>query len=86
MHRSIPAPGTGGRLAWVDRSLWGSPWAVALGYLRLMTSPKVLTQPMNMGVALGHLHLGLEQPSVLILQPSPRHLSILPGFCEASTQ
>ena len=61
----------------------GIPWAVALGYLRLMTNARVHPRPLTMAVALGHLRLWLEQPSVLILQPGPRHLGILTGFCEA---
>jgi toxin-antitoxin system PIN domain toxin len=63
----------------------GIPWAVALGYLRLMTNARVHPRPLTMAVALGHLRLWLEQPSVLILQPGPRHLGILTGFCEAGT-
>ena len=59
------------------------PWAVALGYLRLMTNARVLPRPLTMAVALGHLRLWLEQPSVLILQPGPRHLVILTAFSEA---
>jgi toxin-antitoxin system PIN domain toxin len=61
------------------------PWAVALGYLRLMTNARVLPRPLTMAVALGHLRLWIKQPSVLILQPGPRHLGILTGFCEAGT-
>ena len=63
----------------------GIPWAVALGYLRLMTNARVHPRPLTMAVALGHLRLWLAQPSVLILQPGPRHLGILTGFCEAGT-
>ena len=73
---------------WWEACVTGSrpvaiPWAVALGYLRLMTNARVLPRPLTMAVALGHLRLWLEQPSVLILQPGPRHLGILTGFCEA---
>lgn len=75
---------------WWEACVTGSqpvaiPWAVALGYLRLMTNARVLPRPLTMAVALGHLRLWLEQPSVLILQPGPRHLGILTGFCEAGT-
>lgn len=58
------------------------PWLVALGYLRLMTSRKVLPQPMEVSTALRHLGTWMEQPNVGIIQPGPRHLAILSGFCE----
>lgn len=59
------------------------PWVVALGFLRVMTSRVALQQPMEMAVALGHLRRWLECPTVLILQPGPRHLAILTSFAEA---
>lgn len=59
------------------------PWVVALGFLRIMTSRTVLVRPMEMATALHHPHSWLEQPSVRVLQPGPRHLTILTGFCEA---
>jgi hypothetical protein len=34
-------------------------------------------------MALGHPGRWLERPSVLILQPGPRHFTILSGFCDA---
>ena len=59
------------------------PWVVALGYVRLMTSRAVMQRPMAMEVAIQHLGRWLERPSVLILQPGPRHVIILSSFCEA---
>ena len=58
-------------------------WVVALGFVRLMTSRAVMQRPMAMAVALSQLGRWLERPSVLILQPGPRHLAILSSFCEA---
>lgn len=58
-------------------------WVVALGFVRLMTSRAVMQRPMAMETALGHLGRWLERPSVLILQPGPRHLAILSSFCDA---
>jgi toxin-antitoxin system PIN domain toxin len=73
---------------WWEAAVRGSqpvaiPWVVALGYLRIMTSRTVLPRPMAMTTALAHLRCWLEQPSVGVLQPGPRHLGILEGFCEA---
>ncbi len=58
-------------------------WVVALGFVRLMTSRAVMQRPMAMETALGHLGRWLERPSVLILQPGPRHFAILSSFCDA---
>jgi uncharacterized protein len=55
----------------------GLPWAVLLGYLRLMTSRSVLVDPMTPEEAIGHLRSWLERPQVQILQPGPRHLELL---------
>ncbi len=73
---------------WWETCLDGSQpvaiaWVVALGFLRLMTSRAVMQRPMAMEVAIQHLGRWLERPSVLILQPGPRHFSILSSFCEA---
>lgn len=59
------------------------PWVVALGFLRIMTSRAVLPRPMGVGTALGHVRSWLDQPTVLLLQPGPRHLGILTSFGEA---
>ena len=56
---------------------------MALGFLRIMTSRAVLPRPMTPAGALGHVRSWLEQPSVRVLQPGPRHLDILTGFIEA---
>jgi len=73
---------------WWEAAVQGSqpvaiPWVVALGFLRIMTSRTVLARPMTMATALQHLRSWMEQPSVRVLQPGPRHLTILEGFCEA---
>lgn len=73
---------------WWEQCLRGAqpvaiPWVVGLGYVRIMTSQTVLQRPMNPATALGHVRLWLEQPIVQVVQPGPRHLSILEGFSEA---
>ena len=72
---------------WWESCLDGSQpvaiaWVVALGFVRLMTSRAVMQWPMAMDVALSQLGRWLEHPSVLILQPGPRHFAILSSFCE----
>jgi hypothetical protein len=55
----------------------GLPWAVALGFVRLVTHPAVLVQPLEPLAALSHGELWLGRPQVDVLDPGPRHLAIL---------
>jgi uncharacterized protein len=57
----------------------GLPWAVILGYLRLMISATVLLRPLEPGQAIAHLRSWLERPQTLVLEPGPRHLDLLGG-------
>src|SRR5262245_16754363 len=59
-----------------DRMI-GLPWAVILGYLRLMTSRSVLLDPFTPQEVIGHIRSWLERPHVQVLQPGPRHLDLL---------
>jgi toxin-antitoxin system PIN domain toxin len=61
----------------------GMAWVVALGFLRVMTSRAVMARPMEATVALRHVRTWLDQPSVRVVQPGPRHLDILGGFVQA---
>lgn len=61
----------------------GLPWVVTLGFLRVITSRAVFSRPMPVETALRHVRTWLEQPSVNVLQPGPRHLDILAGFAAA---
>jgi uncharacterized protein len=53
------------------------PWAVLVGYLRLMTSRSVLVDPFTAREAIGHIRSWLARPNVEILDPGPRHLDLL---------
>jgi len=61
----------------------GLPWAVSLGFLRLMTHPAVLSTPMRPGEALAALESWHQRPNVYVLEPGPRHLSLLRGLLES---
>jgi len=61
----------------------GIAWVVALGFARVITSRAVMARPMETATALRHVRTWLEQPSVRVVQPGPRHLDILGGFAEA---
>jgi toxin-antitoxin system PIN domain toxin len=68
---------SGGRLV-------GLPWVVMLGFVRVMTSRVVLTDPMGPVEALGHVRSWLERPQTQVLVPGPRHLDILTEIMHAS--
>jgi len=76
------APGHARARAWWEgimnrREPVGLPWAVALGFVRLVTHPAVLVQPLEPLAALAHVERWLGQPQVDVLDPGPRHLAIL---------
>jgi toxin-antitoxin system PIN domain toxin len=55
----------------------GIPWAVVCGFVRLMTHPAVLVNPLDPGRTLLHVRSWFERPLVEVLEPGPRHLEIL---------
>lgn len=66
------------------RSVVGLPWAVALGFVRLMTHPSVLLTPWHPSDALAPVREWLALPQVEPLEPGPRHLEILERLLEAA--
>jgi toxin-antitoxin system PIN domain toxin len=55
----------------------GLAWATMLGFVRLTTHPSVLVAPLAPLDALARVRAWLEQPSVRVLEPGPRHLDLL---------
>lgn len=55
----------------------GLAWTVMLGFVRLTTSPRILEKPMGPDDALGYLDRWLEHPITTIIDPTPRHASVL---------
>lgn len=51
----------------------GLPAAVALGFVRLMTNPKVIQPPMPLADALTEVKRWLAAPNVTVLQLTSRH-------------
>jgi toxin-antitoxin system PIN domain toxin len=62
----------------------GLTWVVLLGYIRLMTSRKVLIDPFSISEVFGHLRSWLERPQVELLHPGPRHLDLLLDLASAA--
>ena len=55
----------------------GLPWAVACGYVRIMTDHRILERPWIPAEAIGHVRSWLERPAVELLNPGARHLDVL---------
>jgi toxin-antitoxin system PIN domain toxin len=62
----------------------GLAWAVALGFVRLVTHPAVLTNPLTPLEALARVRAWLAQPDVRIVEPASRHLEIVEGLFRAT--
>jgi toxin-antitoxin system PIN domain toxin len=74
-------PQHGRARAWWEEALNGgrevglsSP--AVFGFLRIATNPRVLTDPMPVATALGHVRRWLDQPNVRFLVPGSRHLEL----------
>jgi uncharacterized protein len=50
----------------------GIPWICLAGYIRLVTHPRVLQNPMRVPDAIAHVKSWLARPQVRILHPGPR--------------
>ena len=59
------------------RQVVGLPWAVVFGFVRLVTHPSVLREPLAPPEALAHVRSWLERPQAETLEPGPRHLEIV---------
>lgn len=53
------------------------PWAVSLGFVRLMTHRAVMVAPLDGPSALAHVRAWLARSGVESLDPGPQHLDIL---------
>jgi toxin-antitoxin system PIN domain toxin len=62
----------------------GVPWAVSFGFLRLVTHPSILTEPLDPSAALDRVDAWFDQPNVEPLEPGPRHLAIVRSLFEAT--
>ena len=62
----------------------GLPWVVLLGFLRLTTNPRVLSQPLSSGQAMEIIDGWLALPCVQVLAPCENHWRILRSLLEAT--
>lgn len=75
--------------AWWETALSGKgtvgvPWVVLLGFQRLMTSRRIMDDPMTTGEAISHVRSWLEQPQVQVIHPGPRHLDLLESLADTA--
>ena len=74
---------------WLERCLSGRttvglPWVVMLGFVRIMSSTAVLTDPMEPLEAVEHVRSWLARTQTQIVNPGPRHLLILGEIVQES--
>lgn len=75
--------------AWWEEAMNGRQpvfiaWAVIFGFVRLVTHPAVLRDPIGPEPALGAVRGWLERPQSEIVQPGPRHLEIVERLFDAT--
>ena len=62
----------------------GLAWAVAFGFVRLVTHPAVLQTPLAPLDAMTRVRGWLDQPEVRIIEPGPRHLELVEELFRAT--
>ena len=53
----------------------GVPWVVSIGFVRLMTNPRVLVHPVSTNEATGHMRAWFRFPHVTPVNPGADHLT-----------
>lgn len=71
---------------WLEEALnsgrpFGLPSLVSSGFLRIVTHPKVLARPLTIEQALEIVDKLRGSPSVVPMEPGPRHWEIFTGLC-----
>ncbi|MGH2895033.1 MAG: type II toxin-antitoxin system VapC family toxin [Solirubrobacteraceae bacterium] len=72
-------------LRWLDGCLAGNEavglaWVVLLAFLRIATSASIYPHPMSADDAGGQLETWLAAPAAVVVDPTPRHASLLRGL------
>jgi toxin-antitoxin system PIN domain toxin len=60
----------------------GLAWIVMLAFLRLATHPAVFPQPLALTSAAGTLEDWLGSQRTVVIEPTPRHLTLLRGLLD----
>jgi len=48
------------------------PWIVSTGFIRLVTHPRILKDPIPVATSTSHVRSWLEQPAVMVIEPAER--------------
>lgn len=87
-HNELAPMHTAARAWWTalmaEEAAIGIAWVVAMGFVRLVTHPAVSTSPVAPGAALDRVEAWLARPHVHVIDPGPRHLTILRGLFDAT--
>jgi toxin-antitoxin system PIN domain toxin len=75
--------------AWLDDRLSGTakvglPWESLVGFLRLVTNPRVFPSPLPAAHAMAQIGDWLARPAVWCPGPTDRHHELLAGLLEAT--
>jgi toxin-antitoxin system PIN domain toxin len=73
--------------AWLDAALAGVEavglaWVALLAFIRVGTSPAILTNPMSVDEATAQVEAWLDAPAAVMAQPTARHAALLRGLLE----
>lgn len=68
--------------SWLEAAISGTEtvglsWIVLLAFLRLTTRIGLFEKPLNTATAFDLMDAWLQQPSVTVVEPTPRHMRIL---------
>jgi toxin-antitoxin system PIN domain toxin len=87
-HNGAASPHRVARTWWEDlmakEQVIALPWMIVFGFIRVVTHPAVLEEPLRPVAATEIVESWLEQSNVQILEPGPRHLEIVRGFFETT--
>lgn len=75
---------------WLEERLSGSarvglPWPTLLGFLRLITDPRIVPKPLTVTAAWQQVERWLDAPPAWIPQPTERHGAVLGRLLPATT-
>ena len=62
----------------------GIPWAVSMGFVRLMANPRILDSPMTPSLALDHVKSWFQFAHIRPLDPEANHLTHLQNILNTS--
>jgi uncharacterized protein len=60
----------------------GLAWAVILGFVRIVTQPRIVARPLPVAAAIGLARSWIAQPNATIVHPGDRHADLVFGFLE----